>query len=161
MASLSCTLLQLPTELLTDIIDRLRRPDLCSVSRVCAHLRVLGEPLIYQDILIRNGQQAAAIAEAITKCPSRATMTRTLRVANRGTSEEGQYEKIPGILRLFERLQELKIESPPSNKSSMEVKERWLKTQDQYGAWFSRASIFSLDSPCGLLTSLRSCTFSP
>lgn len=154
MASLPC-LLDLPTELLNNIVRDLSRRDLCSASRVCTRLRAFAEPRIYRDLLVRNGDQAVAIANAISRYPLRASMTRTLRVANRTSYEPAQYERLPEILPLLTGLQELKIESPPSGRSSDAEKENWVDLQTQFGVLFDRCATAPRG---GLLTSLRSCT---
>jgi len=156
MDDLRRELLNLPDELLLAIIERvLDTADLCSLAATCDRLNGLVEPFIYRDIMISRGSQAATLASAIGRRPSRALQIKQLLSSTRFEVAEG-IDRLPRSLALMKNLKHLSLETPDCNQKTPTDRLSWIRLQERYERIFEQSSIL-VPRESNLLHNLRKC----
>lgn len=97
----STTLFDVPPEVLVLALRQLEISDLQSLTAVCKYLKTLGEPCLYRDIIIRRGQQAAALVRSFAKNRQRVRWVRSLLVSTRFGDDRGLHSLPPWIAKVW------------------------------------------------------------
>ncbi|QDS69072.1 hypothetical protein FKW77_009969 [Venturia effusa] len=115
METATSQFLALADELLIEIISLIQdRQSLCALARTCSRLQDLTQDFIFHSPLIRNGDQARALAHLFSSGRIRSSAVHDLQIRWRHTVEDG-IEDINSVLTSFTQLRNLRIESPCCN----------------------------------------------
>ncbi|KAL8811301.1 MAG: hypothetical protein Q9223_001818 [Gallowayella weberi] len=90
-------LLDLPAELLHDIVGRCERKDLRSLCLVCSHAREIASPRLYQDVSLSCSERLPQVPplflflRTIFHHPTRTSLVRRMRITGTSSGTNGQH----------------------------------------------------------------------
>lgn len=150
-------ILMLPGELLLAIVASVDDVvTLRQLAAVCQRFNDLTEPFLYQSLIVSDGSQAAMLAEAVAKRPSRASHIRSLLASTKFEKARG-IERLPSSLAVMHNLRDLSLETPDCNLKEPGERVPWIRLQERYERIFQHSSLL-LPSQARSLPRLRSCT---
>lgn len=120
-------LLDLPTELIQQVLSKLQTLDLLGAISTCHKIKAIAEPLLYKSITIRSPKSAQLLIQTLLEDPQRTSwiLSYTLEIVE---EDESRYQELCGedieidediqgdedarILGLMPRLEHFRIKSP-------------------------------------------------
>lgn len=123
-----CRLLELPSELLTDILDYIEdEATFRSIASVCSQLQDIVEPRLYEHIFHRSGEQALNLRRAIDARSKRASYIQRIDSRCKWSKRHGLISLDSVIARAY-NLKDVTIESPYCNNAYGHETEIWRRT---------------------------------
>lgn len=149
-------LLNLPDEILINIVGHLEYEDLLVARAVSTHLQALAEPHIYEGYKISHGRKSKRLATLIEANPKRASWLKSVLVSTRYEEDRGLW-LFPDQLRQMRNLQHLVLETPDCNSKLPADRVTWVVLQEKYESILKQSTI---DIPMEerVLGKLETCT---
>lgn len=128
---MSCWLLDLPNELVADILEHIKdTEDIRSIAQVCSRLQDVAEPRLYDSIFHRTGVAAVNLKEAVEGRPERASYIQIIDSRCKWPRRNGLIA-LGSIIAKSHNLRELTIESPYCKNAYGQEAEIWKETMYQ------------------------------
>lgn len=140
MAEQDSPLLDLPDEVLLNIVDQLEYEDLLAVRAASRHLQALAEPRLYREYDVETGVDGERLATLIKTNPKRATWLRSVLVSTR-FNQDGQLVALPAQIRQMRNLRHLVLETPDCNAKTPQERWGWVDRQQDYEEILSKSTL--------------------
>lgn len=149
-------LLELPDEILVNIVAHLEYESLLDLRAVSSHLRALADPFVYNDYTVSHGNKASQLDALITARPERACWVRSLLVSTK-FEQDAALRFLPDQLKQMRNLRNLVLETPDCNLKAPSERVRWTAIQRAYES-ILQSSTLAVESSERLLGRLETCT---
>ena len=149
-------LLDLPDEILVNIVSFLDADGLRKARTVCSHLDNLAQPFLYESFDIFHGKRARGLVDLLRRNPRRSHWLKSIMVSVRHDEDAG-VEQIPLYLSRMQNLRDLILETPDCNARTAPDRVKWVNLQRAYESVFRQSSV-AVAPADRALPNLESCT---
>lgn len=151
-------LLNLPNELIIRVVELVDSLKALSRLACCSkRMQELAEPILYQNLLVKDASSAKALIDAFKGRPKRALAVHNLNVPSH-QSMERQMNGLKFLLKELHGLRNLKFESPFVNTHNFESQDVWTSMTNELFQPFCQAVLPNAPSPRPL-QKLTHCTY--
>lgn len=131
---------ELPTELLTLIVERIHDSKDCrALCLTSSQFRSVAEAVLYRQILIRTGAICTKVLNALSARPERAQLVQSVELRGKYRHEIG-LQDLPNILLQTPNVRDLIIESPTCNYQHWRNDGNWAVLMPLYSAILDEAA---------------------
>ncbi|KAJ9659637.1 hypothetical protein H2198_003051 [Neophaeococcomyces mojaviensis] len=149
-------LLDLPPELLAQVVFNLDIKSAKQVRLTCSLLKEFAEPRLFERFRILHGIKAEELACLLARDSRRAAFLRSVLVSTKYGEDKG-LETFPLDLRKMHNLEELILETPDCNSKQPEDRISWIRLQKGYEDIFRQSSV-AIPQAQRILPCLETCT---